>query len=71
MAEGAARSSKKEFVNFFYFSLGSLIELDTQFELAKRLEFIHEKTWKQLNDKLNEEDKVLLGLIRSQKESIK
>jgi len=71
IAEGAARNSKKEFVNFLYISLGSLSELDTQLELAKRLEFIDEKAWKQLDDKLIEEDKVLSGLIRSQKESIK
>ena len=71
IAEGAARNSKKEFVNFLYISLGSLSELDTQLELAKRLEIINEKTWKDLDDQLIEEDKVLSGLIRSQKEAIK
>ena len=71
IAEGAARNSKKEFVNFLYISLGSLSELDTQLGLAKRLEFINEKTWKDLDDKLIEEDKVLSGLIRSQKKTIK
>ena len=68
IAEGAARKSKKEFVNFLYISLGSLSELDTQLELAKRLEIIDETTWKNLDDRLIEEDKVLSGLIRSQKE---
>ena len=71
IAEGAARNSKKEFVNFFYISLGFLSELDTQLELAKRLEFVDEKTWKELDNKLIEEDKVLSGLIRSQKELAK
>ena len=71
IAEGAARNSKKEFVNFLYISLGSLSELDTQLGLAKRLEIVDNKTWKDLDDKLIEEDKVLSGLIRSQKESIK
>lgn len=70
IAEGAARKSKKEFVNFLHISLGSLSELDTQLELARRLEFIDETTWKQFDNKLLEEDKVLSGLIRSQKEKI-
>ena len=71
IAEGAARNSKKEFVNFLYISLGSLSELDTQLELAKRLGFVADATWKQLDEKLNEEDRVLSGLIKSQKKAIK
>ena len=71
IAEGAARNSKKEFVNFLYISSGSLSELDTQLELSKRLGFTDNQRWKELDEKLIEEDKVLSGLIRSQKESIK
>ncbi len=59
IAEGAARNSKKEFINFLYISLGSLSELDTQMELSKRLKLIDDKTWKNLDNKLLEEDKVL------------
>jgi len=70
IAEGAARNTKKEFVNFLHIAQGSLSELDTQLELAKRLEFIDEITWKRLDDKLVEEDKVLSGLIKSQREAI-
>ena len=69
IAEGAARNSKKEFANFLCISRGSLSELDTQLELSKRLDFVNEKTWKRLDDKLTKEDKVLSGLIRSQKEA--
>lgn len=71
IAEGAARQTKKEFVNYLHIDRGSLSELDTQLELAKRLEYIDEAIWKELDDKLIEEDKVLSGLIRSQKETIK
>jgi four helix bundle protein len=70
IAEGAARKSKKEFVNFLYISLGSLSELETQMELARRLKLTDEKTRENLHDKLNEEGKVLSGLIKSQKETI-
>ena len=40
LAEGAARKTKKEFLNFLSISQGSLSELDTQLELAKQLDFI-------------------------------
>ncbi len=55
---------------FLHIAQGSLRELDTQLELSRRLEFIDEDTWKWLDDKLIEEDKVLSGLIRSQKEAM-
>ncbi len=37
IAEGAARSSRREFAQFLSVSLGSLAELDTQLELAASL----------------------------------
>lgn len=40
IAEGAARGSKKEFIQFLYISLGSIAELETQLLLAKRLEYL-------------------------------
>ncbi len=40
IAEGAARSSSKEFSQFLSVALGSLAELDTQIELAKSLSWL-------------------------------
>jgi four helix bundle protein len=40
IAEGAARSSKREFVQFLYVSLGSLSEVETQLILAQKLEYL-------------------------------
>jgi four helix bundle protein len=37
IAEGAARSSKKEFIHFLYFALGSLFEVETQLIIAEKL----------------------------------
>ncbi|MGE5337965.1 MAG: four helix bundle protein [Gemmatimonadota bacterium] len=42
IAEGAARQSSREFVQFLSVSLGSLAELDTQIELAASLGLIDE-----------------------------
>ena len=36
IAEGAARQTKNEFINYLHMAQGSLSELDTQLELAKR-----------------------------------
>jgi four helix bundle protein len=42
IAEGAGRRSEKEFGRFLYISLGSLAELETQLEIAKRLNYIND-----------------------------
>jgi len=50
ISEGAARNSKKEFLNFLNFSLGSLAEVETQLIIAKRLSYCNiESTMKQIN----------------------
>lgn len=40
IAEGAARHTRKEFINYLYMAQGSPSELDTQLELAKRLGYL-------------------------------
>lgn len=41
ISEGAARKNIKEFIQFLYCSLGSAAELETQLELAKKLDYYH------------------------------
>ena len=38
IAEGAARNSDKEFIQFLYVTLGSIAELDTQYILSKEIQ---------------------------------
>ena len=61
IAEGAARNSDKEFLQFLYVALGSLSEIETQLLLTKRLELIKETA---LFDDIESIRKMLLGLIR-------
>ena len=58
ISEGAARSSKKEFIQFLYIALGSLAELETQAIISEKLgylknhqlmELIEKQRRKQLN----------------------
>jgi four helix bundle protein len=43
IAEGAARNSRKEFIQFLHISLGSLAELETQLLLSEKLGFLQIK----------------------------
>ncbi len=60
IAEGAARNSTKEFVQFLYIALGSLAELETQLILAKELAFPSEE---KLEQKASSLRKMLVALI--------
>jgi four helix bundle protein len=61
IAEGAARNSKKEFIQFLYVAMGSLSEIETQVLLATRLKLINEPA---LFDNIESIRKMLLGLIK-------
>ena len=61
IAEGAARNTDKEFVQFCYIALGSLAELETQLLIAERLKY-YEST--NILDNVIEIRRMLLGLIK-------
>lgn len=65
IAEGAARHSRKEFIQYLYVALGSVSELETQLLLARRIGFLLEGT---LVHTLDQVRKMLVALIRSLKQ---
>lgn len=67
IAEGAARNSKREFIQFLYISLGSLSELETQLLIAKRLAFLKDQ---EIFKGLVQTRKFILGLIRYVKNKV-
>jgi four helix bundle protein len=63
IAEGAARQTKKEFTNYLHMAQGSLSELDTQVELARRIGYLDGESWRILDAQMERIDKLITGLI--------
>jgi len=67
ISEGAARNTKKEFVQFLHMAQGSLSELDTHLEISLALGYVKENRLRELSLLMNDIDKMLTGLIKSLK----
>lgn len=61
IAEGAARNSKKEFIQFLHIALGSAAELETHLIISSRLGYLKDST--QYQCRLDEIKRMLLGLL--------
>jgi four helix bundle protein len=68
IAEGASRNSTKELVQFLNISNGSLSEVETQLEIALRLNFISENM---LQPQINHIRSMIFGLIKSLRKKLK
>jgi four helix bundle protein len=63
IAEGAARNHPREYLQFLYVALGSVSEIETQLEIARRLGYINSiDQEKKMLDRLRQ---MLICLIRS------
>ncbi len=63
IAEGAARKSRKEYLQFLYVARASASELDTQLEIAKRLNYLSAEDYERLQAELDRAAKMLNALI--------
>ncbi len=66
IAEGAARRTKKEFIQYLHVAQGSISELDTQLEIAYRLAYVTEERMASMGALMEKIDKMLTGLIKHQ-----
>lgn len=74
IAEGAGRSSDKEFIRYLSISTGSLNELNTQLVIARRLDFINEDELQNIEEDINEIQKMTYtfkGQLESNIENLK
>ena len=65
IAEGLTRRTKADKIHFLNITNGSLSEIDTQLEIALRLNYIVESEYEELETELINIQKLLSGLIRS------
>ena len=65
IAEGYARRTRKEYIQFVQIAFGSGAELETQLLISRKLGYLSEERFKNLNDKLSEILRMLNGLLSS------
>ena len=62
IAEGAARQSDKEFINFLSIAQGSASELETEILIAYRLTYLTEATYSELRAEIDSISRMIIGL---------
>ncbi len=64
IAEGAGRSTNKDFARFLHIANGSSYELETQLIISKNLQYLNQSDFKSLHDSLIEIQKMLYTFIK-------
>lgn len=64
IAEGYARQTDKEFVQFLYIARGSAFEIQSQLYIALDLEYISQEEFKETYEAVSEISRLIMGLIK-------
>ena len=64
IVEGSARHSRQEYRQFLYIGKASLDEVSYYFHLARRLEYLSDAQFHELNARYEETARTLYGLIQ-------
>lgn len=67
IAEGQGRGSDKEFIQFLYFSRGSILELSTQLEICQKIGYITSTEATKASELITETCKMMQALIKYRK----
>ena len=67
IAEGASREHKKEYLHFLYVARGSIAEAEYLLHLSRRIGYLKDDEYRQVEDLRKEAAKTLQGLINSVK----
>jgi four helix bundle protein len=70
IAEGKGRQTKRDYVQFLYRARGSLLEVETQLEIGRNLDYLEELTFAALFDQAAEVGRILNGLIANVRRQI-
>ncbi len=65
IAEGVGRNYKKDTIQFLHIVRGSLYEVETLLNIALMLEYLVQEKFNQLSGLIDEEIRILNGLIKS------
>ena len=68
IAEGCGRETQKEQTHFLNIAYGSLMEIYSQLDVACDLGYITNQEFEQMEVMVNEEAKMLAGMIKKRKE---
>jgi len=67
IAEGASREHKNEYLHFLYIARGSIAEIEYLLHLSRRVGYLKNDEYRQVEDRREEAAKTLQGLINSVK----
>ncbi|MEI6296752.1 MAG: four helix bundle protein [bacterium] len=70
IAEGFSRRSKKEKIQFYSISLGSITELQNQLIISKDIKYLMQEKFTTMFDQATKTQRMIYGLIKSAKDVV-